>query len=356
MVRLLHWGVLIVLSAVFVVVLELVHMPAALLLGPMAAGVVVATAGGVTFKVPMPLFVVAQGIIGMMIARTINASILGTMLGRWPLFLSTIVAVIAISSLLGWSLTRLRILPGTVAVWGSSPGAATTMTLMAGAYGADMRLVAFMQYLRVVLVTIVAALVTHFWTTSAHGPRPGIDWFPPLHGTAFALTLALAMMAAFAGRRLRIQAGALLLPMAIGGVLHVAGGMTIELPPWLLAASYLLVGWNIGLGFTRAVLRYAAIALPRIVASILVQVGACGGLAVLLHYAAGIDALTAYLATSPGGADSVAIIAASAKVDVPFVMAMQITRFLMVIAISPWLARFISRRVAPMEALAVTAP
>ena len=40
-------------------------------------------------------------------------------------------------------------LPGTTAVWGSSPGAATAMVLMAEAFGADARLVAFMQYLRV---------------------------------------------------------------------------------------------------------------------------------------------------------------------------------------------------------------
>ena len=36
------------------------------------------------------------------------------------------------------------------------------------------------------------------------------------------------------------------------------GLMTIELPPWLLAASYAFIGWNIGLRFTRTLLIYAA--------------------------------------------------------------------------------------------------
>ena len=71
----------------------------------------------------------------------------------------------------------------------------------------------------------------------------------------------------------------------------------------------------------------------------------CGGLAYGLHRIAGTDPLTAYLATSPGGADSVAIIAASSKVDVPFVMAMQTARFLLVLAIGPSLARAIARRI-----------
>ena len=54
--------------------------------------------------------------------------------------------------------------------------------------------------------------------------------------------------------------------------------------------------------------------------------------------------LTAYLATSPGGADSVAIIAASSShVDVPFVMAMQMARFILVLLVGPALARAVAR-------------
>ena len=56
------------------------------------------------------------------------------------------------------------------------------------------------------------------------------------------------------------------------------------------------------------------------------------------------DAVTAYLATSPGGADSVAIIAQATPVDVPFVMAMQVLRFVAVLVVGPPLARAVARR------------
>jgi len=49
--------------------------------------------------------------------------------------------------------------------------------------------------------------------------------------------------------------------------------------------------------------------------------------------------VTAYLATSPGGLDAVAIIAASTKLDMPFIMALQTARIVLVIAIGPYLAR-----------------
>jgi membrane AbrB-like protein len=228
-------------------------------------------------------------------------------------------------------------------VWGSSPGAASAMMLMAAAYGADIRLVAFMQYLRVLLVALVATVVARLWTVSAAGPTT-VTWFSPISWLPFAETLALIGFGTLSARLRRIPAAPLLLPLGFGIALQDAGLLTIELPIWLLAASYAVIGWSTGLGFNRTILRHAAQALPRVVMSILVLIAVCGGLAALLVVAAGIDPLTAYLATSPGGADSAAIIAMASNVDVAFVMAMQTTRLVLVLLIGPSLAGFIARR------------
>ena len=79
--------------------------------------------------------------------------------------------------------------------------------------------------------------------------------------------------------------------------------------------------------------------------SIFVLIAVSGALAFLLVEAAGVDPLSAYLATSPGGMDTVAIIAASSNVDLSFVMALQTVRFVLVLLAGPPLARFIARRV-----------
>jgi membrane AbrB-like protein len=201
-----------------------------------------------------------------------------------------------------------------------------------------------MQYLRVSLVAVVATVVARLWTRSAAGPVAGIIWFPPVAWASFAETLVLIGFGVASARFRRIPAGPLLVPLALGMILKDAGWLTIELPPWLLAISYALIGWSIGLGFNRAILVHAARALPRVVMSILVLLAVCGGLAALLVVAAGIDPLTAYLATSPGGADSAAIIAMASNVDVAFVMAMQTTRLILVLLIGPSIAGFIARR------------
>ena len=334
------WAALITLSAGLAALLLWLHAPAALMLGPLIAAIVVASNGA---KVHMPLspFVLAQGIVGCLIAKMVPLSIVGDVLRHWFLFSVGVLAVVAISSLLGWLMTRWQVLPGTTALWGTSPGAASVMTIMAESYGADVRLVAFMQYGRVVLVAAVAAAVTRaFGVNPAHAPA-AIVWFPAVNWLALGETLALAVFGPLLARRLNIPAGAFLVPMIAGIVLSHLGWMSIELPTWLLAASYAFVGWNVGLRFSRPLLLHVARALPRVLACIVAMIVMCGGVAWLMVLAIGVDPLTAYLATSPGGSDSVAIIAASSNVDVSFVMAMQTVRMIAVLFIGPVLTKYI---------------
>jgi membrane AbrB-like protein len=338
----LKWLLLLAASLVLVIPLEAVHLPAALLLGGMAAAIVIATLEG-RLTVPRGLFMVAQGLIGCLVARSIGPAILATMLRQWPLFLSGVCSVLLFATVLGALLARWKVLPGTTAVWGSAPGGATLMVLMSEAFGADPRLVAFMQFLRLMMVALVASIVARLATAAGGSPTIAVDWFPAIAAAPFWETMALAVVGAIVGARSRIPAGSLLVPMFVGIALSDTRLIVITLPPWLLAGSYLIIGWTIGLNFTRELVRYAARALPGIAASIVSLILLCAGLAWVLHVAMGIDPLTAYLATSPGGADSLAIIASGANVDLPFVMAMQTARFMLVMLVGPPLARLVAR-------------
>jgi membrane AbrB-like protein len=337
-----QWAILLAGSAVLATLLELVALPAALLLGPMLAGILLATNGG-RIRVPHLPVSIAQTMVGLLVARSITGDIIVTFLKNWPLFLAVVAAIIATSAALGWMIARLKVLPGTTAVWGVAPGGASVMMLMSGEFGADARLVAFMQYLRVVMVCIAASLVGRLWTGVAV-VVPDIVWFPPIDWVSFAATLAVAGVSGLIGVALRIPGGTLMMPMIVGAVLEGMGLLTIVLPPWLLAVGYTLLGWSVGLGFTRDILGHAYRALPQVALSIFILMGACAVFAFVLVRAAGIDPLTAFLATSPGGMDTVAIIAASSNVDVPFVMSLQAVRLVIVLIAGPPLARFVAQR------------
>ncbi|HTH61368.1 MAG TPA: AbrB family transcriptional regulator [Paraburkholderia sp.] len=336
-----QWSALIALSLVASGVFAATGLPAALLLGPMVAGIVVA-ANGAQVRIPRQTSLPVQAVIGCMIAKMLPPAIFAQVGAHWPLFAFGVLSVIAASTLLGWLLMRLRVLPGSTAVWGLSPGAATVMILMAEAHDADPQMVALLQYLRVLIVATVASIAAALLGAGAHHVAHA-PWFAPIAWGPFASTLALAWVGGLLGRRLPVSAGPLLVPLVAGVALMHAGWITIELPRWLLAVAYALVGWRVGLQFTPALLRHAARALPRLAACSAALVVACAALAALLVTTLHVDPLTAWLAMSPGGADSVAIIAASTNVDVPFVMAMQMMRFVVVVFAAPPLARLLMR-------------
>ena len=336
------WALLLAISVLFVAGLELFQLPAALLLGPMIAAILLAV-GEAELKVPNLPFVVAQSVIGLLMAKALPASIFVELAKDWPLYVLGIGSVIIVAAGLGILLTRLKVLPGTTAVWGSAPGAASAMVLMADAYGDDARLVAFMTYLRVALVAIAASAVARL-ATPGGGAVAAAQWFPAIDWIGFAGTMAVVAVGIGVALFTKIRAGGMLVPMILGALLQDFAGLHIVLPPTLLTVCYGLLGWTIGLRFTREILGHAARAFPAILGSMLALIAICGGFALLLVQFAGIDPLTAYLATSPGGADSVAIIAANTHVDLPFVMAMQAGRLIVVMLTGPALARWIATR------------
>lgn len=340
----LWWSVLLLLSAVLGWALTALHLPAGVLLGCMLAGILLSSRD-IRLGIPNRLFALAQGVLGCLMAQSLQPATLARVAGDWPLFLGATVSIIAASAGLGWFLMRRQVFPGTTAVWGLAPGAASAMVLMAEAYGADVRLVAFMQYLRVAVVTAVAALVAHFWTVQTAPPiAHEVHWFSVIHAGHLGWTLVLAFAVSSLARGLKIPGGAMVVPLILGAALQAMGLLVIELPPALLAVSYAVIGWSIGLRFTRSILRHALRALPAVLGSIFVLMAVGVVIAVGLNQWAGYDPLTAYLASSPGGADSVAVIAATSAVDAGFVMAMQLARFLMVLVWGPRVSQFIARQ------------
>jgi len=340
-----RWAVLLAASVLTAAILQWTRLPAALLLGPLVAAVLVQTAGGAV-KVPRAFMAAAQAVIGCLVARSMTPSIVDGFAVHWPVFLAVVLLSLGASAAIGWTMGRLRIVPGTTAVWGMLPGGATAMMVMAEAYGADFRLVAFMQYLRVVLVAAVASVVALLFVHGG-GSRFAGGYFPPVNLPDLAATAAVALVGGGLGLASRIPAGVLLGPLALGGVLNVLGWVTIELPPVVLFASYALIGWNIGLGFTREVLVAAAKALPQSLGATALLIGFCGLLAWMLVALLHVDPLTAYLATNPGGVDAAAIIAASTKVDTSFVMALQTLRVIVMLFVGPHVARWVAGTLKP---------
>lgn len=345
---------LLVLSAAASALLLALHLPAAVLVACMAVAISLAT-GGVRLALPRSAFMLAQAILGCLMARSLNLPTLRALAQNWPVFVGATLLIVLASAALGWVITRRGLLPGSTAVWGLAPGAASAMVVMCERWGADMRLVAFMQYTRVVTVTVLAALVARAaGVVGQDAPAtPGwLAWWLPAQAPGWGVadlwgTLGLVALGVAVARRWGLPGSAMVLPLVLATALQAAGLGVVALPPLALNLAYALIGWSVGLRYTPAIWHHALRLLPVLLAAIVLLIAVGLGSAWWLVAHAGLDPLTAYLATSPGGADSVAVIAATSAVQTGFVMSMQVGRFLLVLLIGPPLTRWVAQRAAP---------
>lgn len=339
------WAVLIVLTAALTVGLRLAHVPAALMLGPMIAGIVVAIyRPGATL--PRGTTFVAQAVLGCLIAHALSPHLLVALAPRWPILLGMNLLLMLGILTMGTLMTRTGWLPGTAGIWGMSPGGASAMVMLSEAYGGDKRLVAVMQYLRLVCAALGVILIGSLLGTPHQGSTalalpggPGTPWFVPIDSGATAATIVLAGTGVGLSLALSKATLVIFIPVFGGIVLQAAGGPAPEVPPLLSGAAFAVIGWHIGLSFTRASLLYTARLVPRILVGIVAILLLCAALSWFLARLTGASFLTAYMALNPGGSDVVMVMAASVSVDLPLILAMQILRLIMVVAISPALSR-----------------
>ena len=104
--------------------------------------------------------------------------------------------------------------------------------------------------------------------------------------------------------------------------------------------AFLVLGLWVGLLFDRASIKRAGRLFPFVLASSVGLVVACAGLGWSLTALTDIDGLTAYLATTPGGIDSVAIMALGSGAGAPLVLAVQTLRLFAVVLAGTLLGRW----------------
>ena len=170
-------------------------------------------------------------------------------------------------------------------------------------------------------------------------PGPVTRWLPDLTFVVLAVGAGLLLQ-----RLVTAPATALLGPLAVAVVLSASGVLgDVSVPTALENLGYALIGVRVGLRFTRASLRSIARLLPLACGLIVAVIVACGLLGLLLTRFTGVDPLTAYLATTPGGLFAVLATAADSGSDVTYVLAVQVIRVVVMLVMAPLLGLVLRR-------------
>jgi membrane AbrB-like protein len=147
---------------------------------------------------------------------------------------------------------------------------------------------------------------------------------------AVSLVVGLAL-----ARVMRFPTASLLGPLAVAVALALGGWLgEVRVPTPVQWAAFALIGAQVGLRFTRASLASITRMLPAVLALTFGMVAATAGVGALLAWATPVDGLTAYLATTPGGLFAVLSTAADAGSDVTYVLAVQLCRLLVILALT----------------------
>jgi hypothetical protein len=258
-------------------------------------------------------------------------------------------ATLAVTIASGLQLARLVPIDAPTASLGMVAGGASGIVAMARDLGADERIVAFMQYQRVLIVTVATLLLAPL--VFGVGSQDAAAGGPPFGTVAgWLLTATAAAVGLPAATRLRFPAPALLGPLCVAVGLALAGLLgEHSVPPILSEAAFALIGLRIGLGFDLATMRrIAGLLLPSSLL-ILAVLAICAGFGWALSLATGEPLLDGYLATTPGGLYAVLPIAYAAGADTTFVLGVQTLRLLAMIVLAPALVTRLHRPRQPAD-------
>jgi membrane AbrB-like protein len=277
-------------------------------------------------------------LVGVISGASISSDVVSTVLEEPLAVLGGVVATLAATLAIG-QLLRLGngVTPATAA-FASVAGGASGVSLIAKEFGADAAVVLSAQYLRVVLVLISIPLISPFYCehscTASSSGTPGGTSSLLFIVAAGAIGAALAHLARFTG-------AGILVPLLVSSALSASGWFgDVTVPSWIAFIAFTIVGTDVGLGFTQEKLRSLRRVVPLILLQISLSIAACAGIGLAFAALTDVPAMTGYLATTPGGLPAVVAIAAQSG-DVGLVVAMQVVRVLLSLAISPLIGRWV---------------
>jgi uncharacterized protein len=339
------WLVVVGLTAASGLAFDLLGIPTAALFAALFVGIGYAL---VARRRPLGVHesgvTIGQALIGVALGAELHPSTLRAVAGDWLGVSVVTLGTLAVSLAVGVLVARRGGVNLATGALGLVAGGASGIVAIADEIGADSRLVAFMQYLRVLVVVLAAPLVAFALLEGDHAgtgvPEPSGAGLP----TDLAFTAGCAVVGVLVARRLRVTAGSLLVPLVLAAV--VAGTGVVgepSVPGALETLAFVLIGWQVGLRFTAATIREAQALLPWVLAAIAVLIVACAGLALLLVPLADVSFADAYLATSPGGLYAVLAASVAIEANTTFVVSVQILRVFVMMLAAPPLVRLLVR-------------
>jgi uncharacterized protein len=321
----------------------LLGLPAGLVSGSVLA---VATAAllGRPIRIPLPLARVCYVIVGTLLGAVVTPDTLRGVT-TWPasillLMLASLCMIVATMSYLRvvhrWDLFS--------ALMGASPGSMAQVIALASELGGDLRAIAIVQTVRVLLLVLGLpnGLALFGLVVPAIPVARGPSGAAVLGETMLLVTVSTVCAIAFL--RLRFPGGLLFGAMAGSAILHGTGYIHAVLPVWIGGASVVTLGAVVGSRFANTTPRMLAGFLGAAFGSFAVSMAVATFFVLIVARLFPFSIANIVIAFSPGAQDTMMVLALALHLDPVYVGAHHLARFLVVTFSVAVGARWITRR------------
>lgn len=315
--------------------------PAGWMSGSIVAVTICAIAGRPVLF-PNRLAMVVFVVIGMSLGAAVTPATLQQM-AAWPLSLAAL--AVSMTLLTAAIALYLRFVHGwdtLSALFAAAPGGLAQALALAQQCGADVRSVAMVQSVRVLLLTVIMPVVLASFAATGTPPLGGRFGLLDAPGELAILVVACTATAALFYRT-HVPGGLIVGAMTASGVLHGSGIVHVSLPFPVVVGSFVMTGALIGSRFAGTnvtlLLRLLKVGLGALAVGAVVAIGCAVIVAWLLRLQTG-NVIMAY---APGGLEAMTILSFALHLDPAFVGMHHLARFVFVSLLIPVVVRVLNR-------------
>lgn len=327
-----------VFAAVGGLTFGLLGMPAGYLSGSILV-VAIAALAGRPMRVPAPMMRVLLVLIGISLGAVVTPETLRGM-ATYPLSIGVLIAATAVISVVGTAYLRTVHGWDTVTAYlAAVPGGLSQVMALAIELKADVRAVAIVQTIRVVIIAVGFPALLSALGLVGQAQRSLGGTFEVAQLDELAILVAASTAMAYAAYRVRFSGGLLFGAMLTSAALHGSDTLHVVLPWWLTYAVMIAFGAVSGARFANTPLRMllhyvgaafgsfaTALVITAVFAAVLVQMLTVPLAEVMIAYA-------------PGAVDAMLLLALALNLDPVYVGAHHLARIFFVLLTMPIVVR-----------------
>lgn len=342
-------GLLVLLALILAFIGDSLHLPIPWLLVPVVVSIIWSMLKNEhNSSIPKPFSIIGQAIIAVFTASRFTPDVLT---GSENYFLPLIICIVATSlfSLFnGYLIYKFTDIDFTTSFLGCIPGAGHSLVAMSEEMGADTITVTILQYLRIIMVSIIVPTLVSFFNTPMNqiiNIVPHHQLLPslPLPINLLILTLS-AILGVKTGKFLKIPSNLFLGTFLSSLLLLSFFPYEIIIPQSIFRGGLLLLGLSIGVKFERHTMGKLFKAIFLEIILVLILIGTCFIAGYWFHLVTKIDTLTAVLGTTPGGLTAMMATVIELGGNSSFVLTMQMTRMLLILLLTPIIGSYLMKR------------